>query len=68
MSSLDDESKRSSINDVLTHLNQGHPGIRFRAVDEQNRSREHMRIFVDSERVTEVSAKLKARAEVHVFG
>ena len=57
-----------SVDEALAHINQRFPGIRFRVVDEQNRIREHMRIFVDGERVHEVSAKLKPAAEVHIFG
>jgi len=40
---------------ILAHINQRFPGIRFRVVDEQNRICEHMRIFVDGERLHEVS-------------
>jgi molybdopterin converting factor small subunit len=58
----------ATVDDALTHLNQRYPGIRFRVVDEQNRIREHMRIFVDGERVAEVSVKLTPKAEVHIFG
>ncbi len=57
-----------TIDEALAHINQRFPGIRFRVVDEQNRIREHMRIFVDGERVHEVSVKLKPKAEVHIFG
>jgi molybdopterin converting factor small subunit len=58
----------ATVDEALTHLNQRYPGIRFRVVDEQGNIREHMRIFVDGERVHEVSAKLKPTAEVHIFG
>jgi len=58
----------ATVDGALTHLNQRFPGIRFRVVDEQNRIREHMRIFVDGERVHEVGAKLAPKAEVHIFG
>lgn len=58
----------STVDGALTQLNQKFPGIRFRVVDEQNRIREHMRIFVDGERVTEVGVKLAPKAEVHIFG
>ena len=58
----------ATVDGALTQLNQRFPGIRFRVVDEQNRIREHMRIFVDGERVHEVGVKLRAKAEVHIFG
>ena len=58
----------ATVDEALTHLNQRYPGLRFRVVDEQGRIREHMRIFVDGERVQDVAAKLKTAAEVHIFG
>jgi molybdopterin converting factor small subunit len=58
----------ATVDEALTHLNQRYPGLRFRVVDEQGRIREHMRIFVDGERVQEVAAKLKVAAEMHIFG
>ena len=58
----------ATVDEALAHLNQRFPGIRFRVVDEQGRIREHMRIFVDGERVHEIGAKLKAAAEIHIFG
>jgi len=62
------EAAGGSVDEVLTHINQRFPGLRFRVVDEQNRIRQHMRIFVDGERVTEVSARVKQAGEVHIFG
>ena len=58
----------ATVDAALTHLDQRFPGIRFRVVDEQNRIRQHMRIFVDGERVTEVGARVKPQGEVHIFG
>jgi molybdopterin converting factor small subunit len=58
----------ATVDEALTQLNQRFPGIRFRVVDEQGRIREHMRIFVDGERVHGVGAKLAPKAEVHIFG
>lgn len=62
------EAQGGSVDEVLTAINQRFPGLRFRVVDEQNRIRQHMRIFVDGERVTEVSARVKPKGEVHIFG
>ena len=61
------DAQGRTVDEALAHINQRFPGIRFRVVDEQNRIREHMRIFVDGERVHEVSAKLKPKAEVHIW-
>lgn len=58
----------TTVDEALTDIDQRYPGIRFRVVDEQNRIRQHMRIFVDGERIQAVSTNLAAATEVHVFG
>ncbi len=58
----------NTVDQALNDLDARFPGIRFRVIDEQGRIREHMRVFVDGERVREVSASLRPTAEVHVFG
>jgi hypothetical protein len=58
----------NTVDEALRDLDTRFPGIRFRVIDEQGRIREHMRIFVDGERVREVGAKVGPKAEVHVFG
>ena len=58
----------ATVDAALTDLDRRYPGIRFRVVDEQNRIRQHMRIFVDGERVQAVSTNLATATEVHVFG
>ncbi len=59
-------AKGATVDEALTDLDHRHPGIRFRIIDEQNRIREHMRIFVDGERALRTDAHVKS--EVHVFG
>lgn len=55
-----------TLTEALKDLDARFPGIVFRVVDEQNRIREHMRIFVDGERVRAVEGPV--RAEIHIFG
>ena len=57
-----------TVDEALRDLDVRFPGIRFRVIDEQGRIREHMRVFVDGERVREIGAKVGPKAEVHVFG
>jgi molybdopterin synthase sulfur carrier subunit len=56
----------STVDEALHDIDARHPGIRFRIIDEQNRIREHVRIFADGERALTTSAPVKS--EVHVFG
>jgi molybdopterin converting factor small subunit len=49
---------------VLADLDRQYPGIRFRMIDEQDRIRPHIRIFVNGEQVRELSHALQAADEV----
>lgn len=48
----------ASVAELLANLDACHSGIRFRIIDEQNRIREHIRIFVNSEQVASLSHEL----------
>lgn len=61
-------AKGQTVDQALADLDARFPGIRFRVIDEQGRIREHMRVFVDGERVREIGATVRARGEVHIFG
>ncbi len=49
---------------VLADLERHYPGIRFRMINEQDRIRRHIRIFVNGEQVHELSQPLNASDEV----
>ncbi|MBI1210164.1 MAG: MoaD/ThiS family protein [Alphaproteobacteria bacterium] len=55
-----------TVDEALRDIDARYPGIRFRVIDEQNRIREHVRIFADGERALTTAASVKG--EVHVFG
>ncbi|MEQ1753424.1 MAG: MoaD/ThiS family protein [Micropepsaceae bacterium] len=57
-----------TVDDALTNVDLQFKGLKFRVIDEQGRIREHMRIFVDGARVRDVRTKVKADAEIHIFG
>ncbi|HXW74277.1 MAG TPA: MoaD/ThiS family protein [Steroidobacteraceae bacterium] len=52
---------------VLAHLEQRCPGIRFRMIDEQNRIRPHMRLFVNTNEALELSASVRDGDTVHII-
>ena len=56
----------ATVDEALSDIDQRYPGIRFRVIDEQNRIREHVRIFVDGDRVLTIDARVER--EVHIFG
>ena len=49
---------------LLTDLERQYPGIRFRIIDEQDRVRRHIRIFVNGEQARELARPLDAGDEV----
>ncbi|HEY5545926.1 MAG TPA: MoaD/ThiS family protein, partial [Gemmatimonadaceae bacterium] len=49
---------------VLADLERQYPGIRFRMIDEQDRIRRHIRIFVNGGQVRDLSQPLNATDEV----
>jgi len=58
------EASGATLAAVLTDLDQRYAGIRFRMVDEQDRIRRHIRVFVNGEQVRELSHPLKPTDEV----
>ena len=49
---------------LLVDLERQYPGIRFRIIDEQDRVRRHIRIFVNGEQVRDLSKPLAATDEL----
>ena len=58
------EVKGATLADVLADLERQYPGIRFRMIDEQDRIRRHIRIFVNGGQVHDLSQPLSAADEV----
>jgi sulfur-carrier protein len=56
-----------SVAEVLDDLDRRYPGIRFRMVDEQNRLRKHMKVFVNDESVRDLDTKLTDRDEITIM-
>ena len=52
---------------VLAHLEASYPGIRFRMIDEQERIRPHMRLFVNTSEARELTAAVRDGDTVHVI-
>ncbi len=58
----------STVGEVLDDLDRRFPGLKFRAVDEQDRVRKHMRIFVGQEETRDVKRPLKDGEDLLIFG
>jgi molybdopterin converting factor small subunit len=62
------EVRGETVDAVLRDLDRLFPGIRFRVVDEQDRIRRHMRIFIGREVVRDLCSPLNRGDEVLIFG
>jgi molybdopterin converting factor small subunit len=58
------EGSGATLGAVLADLDRRYAGIRFRMIDEQDRIRRHIRIFVNGEQVRDLSRPLRAADEV----
>jgi molybdopterin converting factor small subunit len=58
------EASGATLAAVLTDLDRRYPGIRFRMIDEQDRIRRHIRVFVNGEQVRNLAHPLRATDEV----
>ena len=60
-------ARGTSIADILGDLERSHPGMRFRMIDEQDRIRPHIRIFINQREVASLDETLAAQDEVHLI-
>ena len=58
----------ATLHDILASLDRRFPGIRFRMVDEQDRIRPHMRIFVGQTAARDIRRTLADGDELLIFG
>lgn len=61
------EAEGATVAELLADLDRRYPGIRFRMIDEQDRLRAHMKIFVNHQQVSGLDAPLRDSDEVHIF-
>jgi len=57
----------NTLAEVLSALEECCPGIRFRMIDEQDRIRPHLRLFVNSSEAQQLSARVRDGDTVHVI-
>lgn len=57
----------ATIAEVVADLDRRYPGIRFRMVDEQNRLRKHMKVFVNDESVRDLDTAVTDRDEITIM-
>ncbi len=61
------EAEGGTLDALLADLDRRHPGIRFRMIDEQDRIRRHIRIFVNRKQVHDLGRMLRAGDRVQIL-
>jgi len=64
---IDRQGEDPTVAHVLEALDDAHPGIRFRVVDEQHRLRRHMKVFVNEEAVRDLRTPVGPDDEVTIM-
>ena len=61
------DARGGTVRDVLADLDQRYPGMRFRMIDEQDRIRPHMPLFVNTTAVQELDHVLATGDTLHLI-
>lgn len=54
----------TTIDEALMNLDHQFPGIRFRVIDEQNTLRQHMKIYLNNNPITDLQTLIEAADEL----
>jgi len=60
------EASGATLGALLADLDRGYPGIRFRMVDEQDRMRPNMRVFVNGQGIRDLTQPLQSTDDVSI--
>jgi molybdopterin converting factor small subunit len=58
----------ATLADALADLDRQFPGFRFRVIDEQDRVRRHIILFIGSERHDDLATAIPAGADLQIVG
>ena len=56
----------ATLAEVLDDLERRYPGLRFRMIDEQDRVRRHMRVFINGEQEFDIARPLKETDSIQI--
>lgn len=60
------EAAGTTLRDAMDDLDRRFPGLRFRIIDEQDRIRPHIKIFVNTDQVPDLETRLKPSDDIHI--
>lgn len=61
------EGEGATVAEVLDDLDRRFPGIRFRMVDEQNRLRQHMNVWIGQDPVTDLATPVTGADDITIM-
>ena len=61
------DASGATVGELFVDLDRQFPGIRFRVIDEQDRMRKHMKVFVNAEAVRDLDTPVTAADEVTIM-
>lgn len=61
------EAAGVTVRELLADLDRRHPGMRFRMIDEQDRIRPHMRLYVNTVAVTDLDHRVNRGDTLHLI-
>jgi molybdopterin synthase sulfur carrier subunit len=61
------EAEGHTLDELVRDLDRRYPGSRFRIIDEQDRIREHIKVFVNQEQVRTLAVPLRPSDEVQII-
>jgi molybdopterin converting factor small subunit len=57
----------TTVAEILANIDRDHRGMRFRMIDEQDRVRPHIRIFINQREVLSLDEAVAPRDEIHLI-
>ncbi len=61
------ESQGATVREALADLDQRYPGMRFRMIDEQDRIRPHIRLYVNTDAVEQLDHRIGRGDTLHLI-
>ena len=62
------DARGATVGGVLDDLDARFPGLRFRVIDEQDRVRKHMRLYIGGDETRSIAAPMREGEELLIFG
>ena len=61
------EAEGQTVAEVVSALDRRYPGLRFRIITEQDRIRQHIRIFINEDQTQDLSVALRPDDQIHII-